>query len=192
MKPTKKDLMIERYWHNLFLNMRNLAVAFPIAYVVSSILVAVVGAFLEGIVAISVINLLTVGIIFCAAYALPLWWERRKEVDIKRDYLAKLSSEGRRYDRKTEAQSTWRSSFFWVENWTLYTICILVFFVSIPYFIVEAIVLDPLGNTLQIFLDMWLPIAITTVLLAVYGTVVNFVLWLAARKKWDEEQLYRG
>ena len=59
MKPTKKDLMKERYWHNLFLNVRNLAVAFPIAYVVSSISVAVVGAFLEGIVAISIVNLLT-------------------------------------------------------------------------------------------------------------------------------------
>ena len=191
MKPTKKDLMKERYWHNLFLNVRNLAVAFPIAYVVSSISVAVVGAFLEGIVAISIVNLLT-EVIFCAAYAVPLWWERRKEVEIKREYLAMINGEGRNYDRKTEAKSTWNSPFFWIENWTLYTVCIVIFFVPIPYFIKEAIMLDPLGNTGLTFLRMWLPIAICDILLAVYGTAVNFVLWLAARKKWDTEQLYRG
>ena len=190
-QPTKKDLMKQRYWHNLFIYVRNLAVGVPIAYVVSSVGLLLLGGILSKIVGMSVVSLLAIGI-FGAAFAVPLWWERRKEVEIKREYLAMLKAEGRRYDRQIEAKSTWHSSFFWIENWALYTICIVLLFVSLPYCIRTAIYSNPLGNTGLTFLAMWLPIVFILIVLAVYGTAVNFVLWLAARKKWDEEQLYRG
>ena len=189
-KPTKKDLMKERYWHNLLIYARNLAVGFPIAYAFSAVSLALLGGLLEGIVGMNIINFGAL-IIFCVVFTLPLWWERQKEAEVKRNYLAMLMEENRHYDRKKEAESTWHSSFFWIENWSLYTICILVFVISLPWCIRSAILLDPVGNTGLTFLSMWLPIALSLVFLVIFGTACNFVLWLAARKKWDDEKLHK-
>ncbi len=183
--------MKQRYWHNLFIYTRNLAVGIPIAYAFSAISLALIGGILEGILGMNIISLGAIGI-FGAAFAIPLWWDRQKEAEIKRDYLAMLMAEKRHYDRKTEAESTWHSSFFWIENWALYTICIIVFVVSLPVCVRSAIYANPVGDTGLTFLAMWLPIVIGLVMLTVFGTACNFVLWLAVRKKWDAEQLYRG
>ena len=190
-QPTKKDLMKQRYWHNLFIYVRNLAVGVPIAYVFSSVFLLLLGGILADIISMSIVSLLAIGV-FGAAFAMPLWWDRRKEPETKREYLAMLKAEGRSYDRQIEAKTTWHSSFFWIENWALYTICILWFFATLPYCIKNAILSNPTGDTGLTFLAMWLPMVFILIVLAAFGTACNFVCWLAARKKWDEEQLYRG
>ena len=94
-QPTKKDLLKQAYWHNLFIYVRNLAVGVPIAYVFSSVFLLLLGGILADIISMSLVSLLAIGI-FGAAFAMPLWWDRRKEPEIKREYLAMLKAEGRK------------------------------------------------------------------------------------------------